>query len=391
MAAPNPEQELRRLKKLLQSGLPSLLLVYGESDFFRGEAMDCVMAAVPQAAELRSMEGAALRDVAEANEEDEPDDDSGESTGSCPELQDLRGGGLFAQSTVLVVRRAKVWWKRNVVVLSQQRGSFAKGSALVLEATALDRRKKVAAALVKQCAEAGASFEFRDLYEQPYNRSDGLAAGELVQWLIGRSKQLGVALSDESACLFVTQVGGQPRELRDELERLQARLGADAKRAPLRPADLRGHLTVSFESTPFEFVEAMLDRDRPRTLRSLHAMFARGVRDKAGKAMDSAGLLPFTTSWLFRALTKLYGACQAVAQGAAARDAASNAGVQRFQEQFLAQIKKNSVEQIERGLLALQHCQRLARSSGEDGLLLLDRLVAQWFDEAPLALGEDLS
>lgn len=397
MAVSNPEVELRRLAKLVERGLPKVLLVFGESDFFRSQAMEKVMAALPADGDVRTLDAVEMRGGGgggDADDDDEADDagDGGDAgIADCPELLDLRGGGLFAKSAVLVIRRGKNWWKKHVATLAAQVDKFSAGSALVLEADKLDKRKKVAAGLVKAAAEQGAAFEFRNLYELPYNRDEGLAGGELVQWLLGRAKGLGTALTDEAACLLVTQVGAQPAELLAELHRLRDQLGADPKRPPLAPADLRGKLTVAFESTPFEFAEAVLDRDKPRAHRSLQAMFARGVRDKSGKAMDSGGLLPFTTNWLFRSIAALYEGRLLMASGTPERDVPALVGVRQFQQRFAAQLRKSDVATLERGLLALQACQRASRTTGEDGDVLLERFLSQWFDGAPIPEAEEFS
>ncbi len=399
MAAGNPELELKRLGKLLTRGLPKLLLVYGESEFFRQQAMELVMAALPADGDVRSLDAVELRaGGGGGGDDDSDDDDAGDDAergsadagiAACPELQDLRGGGLFAKSAVLVVRRGKNWWNRHVATLASQLDRFSAGSACVIEADKLDKRKKVAANLVKATTEAGAAFEFRNLYELPYNRDEGLAGGELVKWLHGRAQQLGVALSDDAACLLVSQVASNPGELLAELHRVRDQLGADPRRPPLQPADLRGKLSVGFESTPFEFAEAVLDRDKAKALRSLQAMFARGVRDKSGKAMDSGGLLPFTTNWLFRSLAALYEGRLLMAAGTPERDVPALVGVRQFAQRFAEQLRRNDVPNLERGLLALQACQRQSRTLGEDGQVLLERFLLQWFDGAPIPEPED--
>lgn len=394
MATPAPDHEIARLHKLLKGGLPRVLLVSGGSDFFRAEAMDMVMEHVPSDAELRVLDAVDLRDGGGDDEDEDDGDvvveasDGDDGLAACPELLDLRGGGLFAKTSVLVVRRGKNWWKRNAVTLAGQLDRFAKGSSLVIEADKLDKRKKVAANLVKSVAETGGFFEFRDLYPTGYGTRD-LADGELVRWILARSRRLGVALTGEAACLLVAQVGTTLGELAAELGRLRDQLGADAKRAPLGPRDLQGKLTVSFESTPFELAEAVLDGDKRLALRSVQAMFARGVRDKAGKAMDTGGLLPFTTSWMFRSIAAVYEGRLLLAEGVSERDIPARVGVRQFVPRFVGQLRQNDLPRLERGLLALQACQRASRSSGEEPQVLLERFLCQWFDGAPIPRAED--
>ena len=61
MAVPNPEVEVQRLAKLLPKGLPPVLLITGLADFFRTEAVDLVLAAMPKDVELRVIDAVRCR------------------------------------------------------------------------------------------------------------------------------------------------------------------------------------------------------------------------------------------------------------------------------------------------------------------------------------------
>ena len=243
---------------------------------------------------------------------------------------------------------------------------------------------------VKQLAADGAVFEFRDLYDMPYERSRGPLEGELCQWVCAAGKALGVPLAPESAWLVVSQVGKSPAELMRELERLRDQHTGDAIGAPLQPKDLAGKLSVRFESTPFEFAEAVLGGDRRAAQRSLAAMFQRGVRQQDGKAMDAGGVLPFTTSWLYRQLGVTYEGRVLYDAGVSQRDLAARCGVRQFADRFVASVRKNDQPQLRRGLLALHACLRESRITGEDDEVLLERFLGQWFDGLPIPTGEEL-
>ena len=402
MAAPHPEDELLRLQKLCKQGLPAVTIVTGPNDFFRAEAMELLLAAVPPEVELRRIDavdergggsgGGGADDDADTDEGDEDGDataDSDAGLAQCQELTDLRGGGLFARSTFVCIRRGKNWWDRYVLTLAAQIPKFGKGCGLLLEATKLDKRKKVAAQLVKSLTESGALFEFRDLYETPFDRSRSPAEGELAKWVARRSGKLGVALAPEAAWLIVAQVGRSLPELAAELGRLRDQLGADPQRKPLQPDDLHGRLTCSFESTPFELAEAVLSNDRQRAMRSVRAMFDRGVRGKDGK-QDTGGVFPFATSWLWRSLAKTYEGRQMLDRGMSPRDIATKLGVFQFAERFHEQVQKNSLAKLRRGLLGLHHCARQLRLTGEEPDLLLEGFLEQWFLGRPVPRAEDL-
>ncbi len=397
MAVPHPEEELARLHKLAARGLPPLVVVTGANDLFRAEAVDRLLAAVPATAELRVIDTGDERDGGGGDDDAAADDDGGDDAGAgdaglaaCPELQDLRGGGLFTKVAALFVRRGAAWWRRHVAALAAVLPRAGIGCTVVLESRKLDKRKKAAQALLKSLAASGALFEFRDLYDQPFDRSRSPLEGELCKWVVARAARLGVPVQADAAWLVVMQVGKVPADLLAELGRLRDRFGADAKRRPLTPADLRGVLTVSFESTPFELAEAVLRGDRRAAMRSVRAMFDRGVRARDGKPMDAGGVFPFATNWLHGQLATTLDARQLLASGVAERDLPARVGVRQFVDRFVEQVRANDEARLRRGLSALVEVQRLSRLTGEDPDLLLERFLAAWFDGAPVPVAEDL-
>jgi len=384
VAAPNPSIELTRLDKLVRAGLPKVVAVTGPSDFFRNKAMERLLKAVPKDAELRHVDGADLKAPA-----DDDGDDDGPSTNLSPELQDLRGGGLFATRNFVAVRRGSAWWQKHSASIAELAPKIPDGSCLLLEATKLDKRKKAAAALVKEVTAGGALFEFRDLYELPFERERGPLEGELCKWVLVCSKKLGVPLTPESALLLTSQVGKSPGELLAELERLKTQFDGAVSTA-LAPKDLVGKLTVSFESTPFEFTEAVLTGDRKAAQRSLSAMFTRGVKQQDGKVMDGGGVLPFASSWMFRQMGQVYDGRLLLDKGVSVRDLPRQAGVRQFADRFVAQVKFCSIDRLHRGITALHACQRKIRLAGADPETLLERFLAQWFDGVPIETAEEM-
>lgn len=396
MAVPHPDKELERLRAACKQGLPSVVAIVGAGAWFRQQALDTVLESLPKDLEVLTVEGqdvvvrggkqAADADDAEAEEGGEEDEGDDGKKAQCKDLQPLAGGGLFSQSTAVVVRRADRWLQKYATAVAAFGPRIQKGSLLVFESQKLDKRTKWA----KELATSGAAFEFRELYETPFGRPDQPLQGELVQWVVAHSKRLGVPVTPESALLLTAQVGKEPALLAAELEQLVEQFDKKGSRKALAPEDLRGKLTCSFESTPFELAEAVLDGDRKRALRSLHAMFARGVKQKDGKRMDQGGLFPFATSWMFSAMGQVYEGRLMLDQGTSPRDLPQKAGVYAFQERFVAQAQKNSAQKLENGLLALLHCQRERRSLGEEDDVLLERFLARWFDGVATPGPEDL-
>lgn len=394
MAIPHPQEVMQRVEQLAKKGLPKVTLVTGPNDFFRREAVDLLLAAVAEDAELRTLDAVEVRAPggggSDGADEDADRNGEGGGLGDCAELLDLRGGGLFSRRAFLCVRRAGNWWRRYALTLVDQAEKFGDGCGVIVEAPKLEKRKRAVAAFVKQWTEAGSVFEFRELYELPYDRSRGPLEGELARWVAHRGSKLGVALTPEAAWMVVARVGKQPAELVAELRRLQGLLGADRKRPPLRPEELRGQLTIGFESNPFELAEAVLGGDRRAAQRSVRAMFARGVRGRDGRQVDAGGLFPFTTSWLYQSLARAYEGRLLLDEGVSPRDIPGRVGVRQFGDRFVGEVRKNDLPHLRHGLLALHHCQRMIRMQGEDPEIALERFLSHWFDGTAVPTARDL-
>ena len=353
MAVPNPDREATRLGKVLGKGLPPLVLISGASRFLRGEAFDRCLQKVPDDVDVRRIDGS----------------DPGEGR----ELDDLLGAGLFGAGTWGVVRRGEAWLKAHGPRLVEIAGRIASGCGLLLEVEKLDRRTKAAKALLG-VAEA---FEFREPYAEPYDRSRSPLEAELVGWIERRAKAAGLALTPEAAFLLQSTVGSETAELAAEIRRLASAVG-DVRRT-LSPDDLREHLTVAFESTPFEFADAVLAHDRARAHRSLAAMFARGVRGRDGQVSDAGAVFPFVASWLWQSLSNVHAARLLLDAGERPDAIPGHVGVRTFVDRFRAQFEANPAPRLRRGLALLRRAQRELRLSGEDAELILERFLAGYF------------
>ncbi|MEO0480999.1 MAG: DNA polymerase III subunit delta [Planctomycetota bacterium] len=355
MAAPNPERELDRLRKLCKGPLPAVLVIAGASKFFRGEAIDLVLGAVPKDADLRSIDGTADSDGRE--------------------LDDLQGGGLFGSGSYVCVKRAAGWLKTFQKELERRIDHIADGCGLILEVEKLDKRTKLAKALMAR----GEALELRDLYAEPFGRGRGPMDSEVVQFLIRRGRQRKLDFTPEAAILIRATVGDDPTELQAELDRLELQFPNGGS---VGPEELRGKLRIAFESTPFEFAEAVLVFDRKRAERSLEAMFERGVKARDGSSMDAGGVFPMVTSWLFQSMTNVLHGVRLRDQGVSDRDIPSRCGVRFFTERFEAQVRVNQAPRLARGVELLVDAQRKFRSSGETPRLILADFLARYFGSA---------
>ncbi|MBK8977936.1 MAG: hypothetical protein IPM29_18675 [Planctomycetes bacterium] len=354
MATPSPDREIKRLEAALKAEpLPQVVVLGGASRFFRDEAFELVVAALPADAELRRVDGS--------------------EAGDGRELDDLLGGGLFGSGSWVLVRRAEKWLDAHGAELAARLPRIAPGCGLVLELTKLDRRTKLA----KTLAELAQWFEFRDLYAEPYDRSRSPLEAELCRFIESRARTLGLRITPEAAFLVQSTVGTDPAELVAELARLRDAVG-DPRRT-LGPDDLRSALHVGFESTPFELAEAVLAGDRARAMRSLDAMFERGVRTKDGAGMEAGGVFPFVASWLWQAFSQAHAGRRLLDSGVRAEDVPGRVGVRAFTERFRAQIEQNPAARLRHGQRLLLRAQRELRSSGEEPRWILDRFLMRYF------------
>ena len=358
MAVPNPERELERLQSVLKGALPQVVLITGAAGSFRSEAFDALVAAVPKDADLRRIDGQTETDGRE--------------------LQDLRGATLFGTGTWVCVRRGESWLSKRGAELAEVLPHIAPGCGLVVETAKLDGRTK----LSKTLASSGAKFEFRELYAEPYDRSRSPLEAELVQWVVTRARKGGVRMTPEAAYLIVSSVGKEPAELIAELRRLAEVL---PKGKTHGPDSLRDLLTVSFESTPFELADAVLAFDRRRALRSLEAMFARGVRGRDGASVDGGGVFPFTASWLWTAMSNAHAGRALLESGLRLDEVPSRVGVRTFVDRFRAQVESNTEARLRLGLMLLLAAQRELRTTGEDPRAILERFVARYMTTAEQA------
>ena len=342
----------------MRGGLPPALIVTGASDFFRQEAIDAALASIPEGVDLRTMDG--------------------ETRSDGRELNDLCGGTLFGSGSVLVVRRGEAWLKEHGEGLLATIPSIARGSSLVLEVKKLDKRTKIAKALVK----AGEVFDFRELYSEPYDRSRSPLDAEMVGWLVRRSRAMQCPLQPEAAFMVMSVVGTKPAELVEEVERIKDQLGDGARGKALSPEDLRGSLTCSFQSNPFEFAEALLSFDRKTATRALTTMYARGTTGRDGRQLDHYALFPFITNWLYRSLSQAYEGRCLLETGVSMRDIPGRVGVRQFVDRFQGQLKNNPASRLRRGLRLLTACQRELRTTGEEPEWLLQRFLQRYFAEA---------
>jgi DNA polymerase III delta subunit len=351
-AAPNPEEELRRLAAAVEKRLPGCILLLGKARWFKDRAARLVIDRV----------AARGGDVIQL---------AGDQSQDARPIRDLRTASLFGGPKVLLVREPDKWLKAVEAPLLDAITKLPPQHALVLDAEKLDGRTK----LSKTLTQAGQVFQFRDLYERPYRMGDDPASGELVRWLVDRGRTHHLKLSPAAGLFLVQTVGADPSRLDEELSRL--RRGLEGVEGVITPELLHERVEVGFSSTQFLLAEAVLARDLNSALRSLDALEREGLEDAAGRSLESSALFPLVSSWLHRSLLAAAKTRRLIDQGEDPATAATRAGVVAYQDRFLAAVRKQKRTWFERGLVALARCERRLRESGEEPVPLLERMVIE--------------
>lgn len=353
MAAPNPEKELGRLGSALSKEPPGVVVLQGPARWFKDRALDAVRKVLAEHSEITELDGL-------------------ESSGGAAEagnfLMDLRTASLFGGRRVLLLRNGDRWLRQHAASLVQTVEKVAAGNTLVVEVGKLDGRTQLAKTIKKM----GEVFEFRALYDKSFGAERRDAGAELVRWLLGRARTRGLNFDDDAALFMVEVVGTDPAQLDGELSRLSAQIGGQRVTA----AALRGALTISFGSSQFELVDAILAGDPVEALRSLRAMYREGLRDRDGKRIEQTAVFPIVTSWMRTSIGKLLEARAALNAGASPASVVEQHGGW-FKDRFARQLDRLSTTALVDLLGALHRAERRLRTSSETPEVLLERLLAE--------------
>ena len=350
MAAPNPEREFERLEKVLASAAsPQVFLIHGVSRWFRGRALDLLRHAFEAGSDLIEVDARV--------------------TGSRDEdlslfLMDLRTQNLFAGRKVLLLRNGETW----LSFLAPSLTGIAKGNVLVIDVDKMDGRTKLA----RQLKSMGGVFEFRNLYDRPFRDEAPRDSAEIVLWIVDRARKKKIGLSPDAALFMLEVVGSEPALLEGELERLAPIF----EHKNVQASELRSQLSISFGSSQFEFVDALLGQDLRAALRSLSALYREGLRTKDGQKLEASAVFPMLCSWLDMCLAKLSEAMFCLESGESMAEVVARYGG-FFKDRFEKQLRSLDLPCLARMHDALLRAERRLRVSAEEPQILLERMLLE--------------
>lgn len=158
---------------------------------------------------------------------------------------------------------------------------------------------------------------------------------EVVNWMRGEAKSLGVQLDEPNAKDIFQIVGGNLYRLSNELRKLSIYVG---KGGTISRDKWTQVLTVSNISEPWEIAEWAADKRLQKALNGLSALYKNGADDPA---------VPLAYA-LMKQAERLLVACTLLAKGASEEDIAVRFGMNpwRCKNTLIPMAKKHSIEKL---------------------------------------------
>ena len=278
---PDPPTQLAGLRRAVESGgLARGYVVRGEEVYFREQAIDFLKGAAAAADyEIR------LHDADRANSDFQ----------LARAIEDLSGGGLFASRRFVVLRNAerllaKVDGKPSPLTRALTAFLAAPEDAGCAVLTGTSLRADLAAVKAIKAA-GGELLSLRKLWDSPPAWKPDPRHAELVQWLLGRAREVGVRLDASQAVYVCAATGNDLGALEDQLERLRSSGG----RA------FREVIGWSAETVPWVVADHLMEGDLPRSLAGIETLFQGGFHEKGGRRLVDETAL---SAMLLSSLTK---------------------------------------------------------------------------------------
>lgn len=345
--APHPEARLRELQTSLEGGPGPAYLLNGEP-YFRQRALEAILQL-------------ALERDWELCRHDTLDPDF--NVGSL--VDDLSGGALFASARCIVVRSADPLLKKTSRLYSAQLakaiggrvGDAAGEGTVILSCEAITAANPISKELVEA---GGERVELRKLWDSPppWGNPDPRRA-ELVEWLVGRAREMQVGLSPDDAVFVCAATGNDPSALEDRL----ADIGSRGEKA------IREVIPWTGQSSPFEVADSLASGDLARAVGGLEALFQTGFESKGGgRTREAGGVTAMFFTALVGKVREAWRGAAALARGEsieAARKAAGVRGGPMAQRSFDARVSLRTPDEWAELLEAVSLLEARSRSGPE--------------------------
>ncbi len=347
--------------------LPNLVMIYGQSDFFRFESLKRTEAAWLQnhpAGEIMT-----LRATGEAKPLTFSDI-----------VSELSGSSLFAKEKMLVVRQAERLLfptggrsAENDESDTQDSGGKGKdksfldylenpsaGMWLVLESTQLLKNRILGKKIAASCVVVPCP--------QP-------TAREIPGWLRRRAEEAGKHLDNDAAEMLLTAYGADAGVLASEIDKL-ALYVPDSDR--ITAATAREFMTGTVEFDIFGFTNALQERNPADALYYARKIAVQGSRDQKGKKDDGERSAHRTLAMAASTVQNLLRAGVAKAERKNAASFAAEAKIGPWQaERLLAAAGKYSLPELRKMAAETADSVKRSHDTGGDARLALELLAVK--------------
>lgn len=343
--AQDPPVQLRELRSQLQAaGLGRGYVLRGEERYFREEALGMLRLA----ADAKGYE-VCVHDAERGN----PDFHLNAL------IDDLSGGGLFADKRLVVMRSGAELLKKvgtKPSALTSAMLGFVNApddvGSLVLSVPSLRADHALCKAIK---AAGGPLLDLRKLWDNPPPWNPDPRQAELVQWVSARARELKLRLSAEQAVYIVAATGNDLFALEEQLQRL----------SKMPEEDFKSLVGWDAATTPWSVAEKLVAGELPRALAGIESLFASGFQEKGGRRLvDSIALAAMLIASLGREVRRSLLLSSELAAGADDASAGRAAGIHgRAQAQALARARSRPLGAWQVMLGELAELERAAKSS----------------------------
>ncbi len=231
-------------------------------------------------------------------------------------------------------------------------------TVLVLEATALDQRMRLAKVLVQKTV--AVAVELSDDPSERAKLASGMAAAMAVE--------LGVQLDSDVAEDLSEMLNGDLAAIRGELEKLAAHAG---QRGRVTSADIKLLVVSTQKYSVWELTDLLASREPSRALEFLNGLLRDG---------EAPAALVGALAWMYRKLLE----AQEIPAGVNGWQAASRLSMRpAAAEVAVRQARKFPRAQLAQGLAALYEADVRLKSGGKSQRVVMEFLVAQLAAPAP--------
>jgi len=266
---------------------------------------------------------------------------------------------MLAQQQVIFVSDAEAWERLGedsreslVEQLSEYLDDPAPFSVLVLEASALDQRMRLAKVLMEKTLSVSV-----ELSSDPAER-----ARLAVPLSVELAKELGARLEPDAAEELCDILNGELAAVRTELEKLTAYAGA---RRTITRADVELLVISAKKYSVWELADMLAARQPARALKFLDSLLREG---------EAAPALLGALAWMYRKLLE----AQELPAGTVGWQAASRLKMRAdAAERAVRQSRKFPKAQLTNGLAALYEADSRLKSGGTNQRSVMEFLVSQ--------------